>query len=178
MVSCRRNIPHGINNYKDGRMMKKAQTEIMGLVVVVILIAVGLLFFIAFVVMAPKSETLSKTTTSVVASSTLNSLQYTTTTCRGLSVQDLLLDCATRQAIVCGNENSCYFANHTIAYILNRTLTIQERKFAFSADVDGTPLETVSINTGCTKSKERENAYQPLRTVYGSLLTISLDVCR
>lgn len=135
--------------------MKKAQTEVMGLVVVVILIALGLLFYIAFVILAPKSELLGKTTTSVVASSTLNSLQYTTTTCKGLSIQDLLLDCATRQAIVCGNENSCYFVNHTIAYILNRTLSIQERKFAFSADVDGTPIETVNINTGCTKNKEK-----------------------
>ncbi len=155
--------------------MKKAQTEVMGMVVVVILIAVGLLFFIAFVVLRPQSELEQRVTTSVVASSTLNSLQYTTTTCRGLNIQDLLLDCATRGAIVCDNEHSCSYVNRTIAYILDKTLTVQDRSFVFEADVDGESLP-VGINSGCRG--ERENAYQPLRTTYGSLLTLYLEVCR
>lgn len=161
--------------------MKKAQTEIMGMVVIIILIAVGLLFFIAFVVLKPKSELGEKTTVSVLASSTLNSLQHITTDCRGMNVQDLLLDCASRKAIVCGTENSCFFVNHTVADILNRTLSVQDKRFAFSAyieDGDKIPLESIGINSGCLRNMERESQSQPLRTVYGSTLVLNLDICR
>jgi len=162
--------------------MNKAQTEIMGLVVIVILIAVGLLFFVFFNLNKEPDEFKDKVTTSILASSTLTSLQGTTTDCRGLKIKDLLLDCANRGAtgntIVCPNqETSCFFVNKTITYILNKTVGNDPNgEYKFSAFVNEVPLVGVGVDTGC--KGQREGIVQPLRTTRGYDLNLYLDVCR
>jgi hypothetical protein len=159
--------------------MKKSQTEIMGLAVIVILVVLGMLFYLVFVVFAPKSELSSKVKTTVLASSTLNALQYTTTDCKNLDIQDLLLDCALQESyrIRCNGdtETSCYYVNRTIADILEKSFYPQDRTYRFSAEVDD-DLLPVGVDSGCRGSGE--NAYQILRTSLGSSLEINLYICR
>ncbi len=75
-------------------MSKKSQMEIMGLVVIIILIAIGMLFAVQFLLKKPTGETAAKAEESVLAANFLNAMLSTTTECQSRTVRELLQDCA------------------------------------------------------------------------------------
>ncbi|MFQ5475143.1 MAG: hypothetical protein ACE5DM_04870, partial [Candidatus Nanoarchaeia archaeon] len=63
--------------------MKRAQMEILGLMVVIVLIVIGIMFAIRFVIQAPASETKQEYTRSQLTSNFgIAMLQSTTEKCR------------------------------------------------------------------------------------------------
>ena len=155
-------------------MKPKAQMEIMGLVVIVILLIMGLLFTVTFIILRPPSETAQIATTGVIATSTLNSMLYTTTDCRDQSIQELIIDCNVYQKIQCG-MSSCDYIKKTIPDLLNKTLAYQQRQYYFTITSNGNAT-IPGIGKPCMGQRER--AYQPLSTGFGTDITITLDVCR
>lgn len=115
---------------KKERLGKKSQTEIVGLLIIVIILSLALLFVIKAVFLKKPSETTQTYETRKLVSSFVNTLFQTSSGCTGdTTIQDLLIDCAKNPfsggSITCSNEqeqDSCTFVNETIAMILQDTI--------------------------------------------------------
>ena len=162
--------------------------ELLGLAFVVVLITLGLLFYIKFQA-AKQPSTAKKTfTESQKASNLLNSLLKTNTYCEDATLTQLLQDCAEHKVpssqIDCDGYTSCEFANRTIAYIFQQTLEEWKNDYFLEVCLWNTitqqclPDETLftlpPLTTGC--SGQRESSSQFIPTSSG-VLKIWLDIC-
>lgn len=107
---------------------KKSQTEIVGLLIIVIILSLALLFVIKAVFLKKPSETTQTYETRKLTSAFVNTLFQTSSGCTSdTTIQDLLIDCAKNPfsggSITCSNgEDSCIYVNETIALILQDTI--------------------------------------------------------
>ncbi len=159
-------------------MTKKAQMEILGLAVIIILITLAGLFVLRFVVLKPVEIKTSYTMKSL-AVDTLTAMLRTNTECYGETVKDLLMDCAESYTekgdILCENgQFSCQFVKDMINTTLAKTLKTWNRNYIFNASTRDKTLMTFS-NGGCKAAKMIEPAIQPLPT--SNNLEVRLDVC-
>ena len=103
--------------------MKKAQTEIMGLAIVVILIIIGMTFVIRFMLAKEPVDIKAEFTRAEIASNTLNTLLKTVSKdCNGLSMTELLQDCGQSQSIFCNGQRSCIYVEEATQEIFSKTL--------------------------------------------------------
>ena len=156
--------------------MKKAQMEIMGLAIIVILLVLGMLFVIG-VVIQPSTDIRASYTYEKLASNSLNALLKTSTDCRDLSIKDLLKDCGGDRNIYCGSENSCTYVENSIYTILEDTITPLNKKYNLISTID-IPVTTqiVSVNTSaCNRERKAADPF-PIRTSNG-LMTVNFYVC-
>ena len=150
---------------------KKAQMEIMGLAIIVVLVALAMLFVVRFVVLKSPTEIKKTFTYTQLSANTLNTLLKTTTGCKGQDVTQLLQDCAASENIICEDGNSsCYFVNKTINGILEQTLVKWNKEFVFNAT-----LTDISFVKGSCLG-ERQSKLYPIPTDAGVMI-VRLDIC-
>jgi len=157
---------------------KKAQMEILGLAVIIILITLVGLFVVRFVILKPV-EIKTSYTMKTLAVDTVTAMLRTNTGCYGESIKDLLMDCAEHSpdgSIQCDGGKSCNYVNNRIEEILNKTLNKWNKNYIFSASQTDIYFE----NGNCTKilmkpGGKRESAVQPLPTY--PPMEVRLDVC-
>ena len=166
--------------------MSKAQTEIFGLVIIVILLAIGLLFAIVILTKAPTRE-VERVKESVQAANFLNTMMGTTSQgCGKRSVRELIQDCAVASwdstgwigAAICpeSNQNTCQLAQRTIADMLDATLGKWGKQYRFY--MNGTEaVEQMVIQNGECKG-EREGSTRPEKIRPGMDITVTLHICR
>ncbi|MBW2977589.1 hypothetical protein KY331_01970 [Candidatus Woesearchaeota archaeon] len=158
---------------------KKSQTEMMGLVVVVILITLALLFVLSFIVLRKPSTLKKQYTQSEIAANTLYALLETSTDCTGdikcRNVGGLLANCAENPATegTCDcpdGSRSCRYAESVINEILDRTL------ISWNLDFELTVSQTdIHILRGSCRGEKRSQS-QPIPSSSGVVLT-RLDIC-
>ena len=164
---------------------KRAQMEIMGLAIIVILIILGMMFVIQFVVFKQSDETKKTFTQSQVASNLLNTMLRTSLPdCSDTELKQILRDCALhyedeRNRIVCSDSlDSCEFANKTIQYMLNSTLVEWgNQSFNFEARLTK-PTDLVIIqqsNGDCTGEKQQKQQYIPISS--GNIMEVIVEIC-
>jgi len=86
-------------------MMKKAQTEIMGLVIIIVLIIMIIAFATKLVVFDEPVDYKKQFTNTQITSNMINTLLKTTSRdCNGLSMTELLQDCIRDQDVICAGE--------------------------------------------------------------------------
>ena len=87
--------------------------EILGLSIVVLLLILGMVFVIKFVATSDNGSIRKEVSESQIASNYIATyLDTTVIACRGLTIKELLIDCAERGAIICPNlRNSCQIRN-------------------------------------------------------------------
>lgn len=156
---------------------RKAQMEILGLMIVIILIIMGILFAVRFVITKPASETKQEYTRSQLTSNFgIALLQATTEDCRGIDMTELLTDCSEFESITCGNgKRSCDYANESILYILENTLDPWRVKYYISVFANPQmPLLTFN-SSGCTDNQpgNSEEFFLPAN----QLLTVKVFIC-
>lgn len=104
----------------------KSQSELLGLAIVVLLIAVGLLFVIGFVVLDTPTNSRSAYINKQLATNLNDALLETTTTCRNLNVRELYLVCMDNNRDICPlvnsslNPNSVSACDYLNGFIENR----------------------------------------------------------
>ncbi len=134
---------------------KKAQTEIIGLVIIVLIVTVAMMFYLSF---KTNPENSTKKTLyqeyayNEIATSFAQTLLNTYVfDCRA-KVKDLLIDCGSLRGgrIYCSDgRNSCEALNDTVVYIKNQTLDVWNYPYGLSIKIDGhRKLEFVKYN--CT----------------------------
>jgi len=79
---------------REKKTLKKAQAEIVGITIVMVLIMLGIIFVIKFVVLPDEYNIKQAFDQSQMAANFMDSVLKTTTTCNNLEVTELIQDCA------------------------------------------------------------------------------------
>lgn len=153
----------------------RSQMEIMGLVIIVILVAIGMLFAIQFLMKQPAARETAAVKESTLAANFLNTLLSTTTDCYGRTMRELLQDCAlTGGSTDCFGMNSCDYAAGQIDLMLENTLGKWNKDYYFS--ISGAPdVEKISFGTECL-SCEREGKIHPVPVRPGFEIALRLEI--
>lgn len=114
--------------------MKKAQMEILGLAMIVLLMSVGILFVIKFVFLTPSESPRATFTQKQIAQNFLSSLVQTNTPCSGASVADLMEDCGRSYSELSCEHNgniydSCTYAQIVIDEMLQGTVAAWNQNY-------------------------------------------------
>lgn len=183
-------------------MNRKAQMEMIGIVVIVILVTLGMLFMAQFAFKEDKTKKVF--TAQGLAASTLGALFKTTVTdpdCVqefGAAAlpqigEELLEDCALNyetskdngySLYTCGGVHTCKFLENRTTSLLVDTLGKWGKKYQFSAKllVSGGKTNFISLieiknKGGCPKTQgDRDCSQQPLSTEAGQVLA-ELCIC-
>jgi len=152
---------------------KKAQMEILGLAIVVVLIALVFLFVVQFILLRPSVDVAQPVKESFLAANFLNTALGTTTGCFNRNVKELLQDCALSGSLQCpGGLNSCLYARQEIEKMLDLSLGEWKKDYFFG--VSGM-AGAFSIGSACPGEKEYEEHPVVVRPGYDILL--SLEIC-
>ncbi len=170
--------------------MKKAQFEVIGLLMIVILISLGVLFVIQFVIQGGNSDLKSSHVEAEFASSFLNAfIETTAEDCYEQQMKSLIHD-----FISVGHENHAFqvscnnlgtpissyrYVNQTAHQILDKTLFRNNRAFEFKISWDAGGLEYMNINQSLSRCKSslREEIKKITLPVDGKNINIYLRLC-
>ena len=176
------------------KFKKKAQAEMIGLVIIVIMLTMGMLFMARF---ALKDDAEKKIyTRKGLAYSAMSAILKTTTFCqdqnggntkRILSIgKELIDDCAksygsSYSQFRCSGTHVCEFTSMRITSLLNDTLGKWNKNYDFSSSlIQGTEkVELISVtNGGCQGAKERDSSgLFPLYVTGVGLVENTLYLC-
>lgn len=160
---------------------RKGQTEIFGLVIIVILLALGLLFAVFILT---KQEATISTKESIQARTYLSTLLGTTVMeCNKQSVRELLENCmdatfTSGKYIGAGNcldgTNSCTKSKNIMALTLAETFGKWGYTYEFTIP-DNDVLKTLNASNGECKSERERGIWKLIKT--GRSATLTLDLC-
>ena len=158
------------------KLRTKAQLEMIGLIVIVIIVITGLLIFTVYKINNPRKNIQKRYMNKEIATNFLISITKTSVNeCHNLSLAELITDCAKiHGSIICDNNNlSCEMANKTISNILNDTLI--DWGISFNLSVERTPISFVNLE--CTsRAKEKVQGFEIL-PLYPGHAEMILDIC-
>ncbi len=181
---------------------KKAQMEMVGLVIIVILITLGMLFMAIFALQQDPSKKIF--TRKGLATSSATALLKTNVICTqqdGSIVnpslgKDILEDCANNYNNPQGciiyschnkynpqNTHCCQFFQDTAAQLLNDTLGKWNKRYELNINLiykSATPISLSQIKTrgGCPKNRPRDSSgLNPISTDSGGLIETVLYLC-
>ena len=181
--------------------MKKAQTEMLGIAIVVILISIGILFIVSNAMKSSSAKN-QKTEFSErqLATNILASILSTSTECQNDRVSTLMIDCGSGDTgRLCGGENvsgvaigwtdqPCIYLKDVITVMLNETLGKWKKKYQFLAYADTTHIliniNNSDINQECLSGQgtglryiQTDSYYLPLYLTTGGTMTVELSLC-
>lgn len=173
------------------KFQKRAQMELIGIAVVVMLVSLGLIFAIKFEVTKPKRDIKQAFTQKELAQNFVTTLLSTSTGCRNNDVSDLILDCIKSDPtagqigrITCSLEgeqlDSCAFYKRVAEQMLDKTLKTWFRDYRLEVvspdmTLDEDKLITNSSEFYRCRSSKPGWGYIPL--FGGKTITVRLDVC-
>ena len=154
---------------------RRSQMEIMGLVIIVILVAIGMLFAVQFLMKQPVGKTAAAVKEGTLAANFLNTMLSTTTDCFNRNVRELLQDCAlTGGSTTCFGMDSCDYAAVQIDFMLEKTLKRWNKDYYFS--ITGAPdVERISFGSEC-RDCEREAKIHPVVVRPGFEISLRLEI--
>ena len=173
-------------------MIKKAQTEMLGIAIVVILVSIGILFIVTNAIRSSGSQS-QKTDFSEkqLATNILASILSTSSKaddCQGDRISTLMIDCGKgtgRTCLLNGNEvDVCEYLNVTIDTLLNATIKVWNKKYQFLAYkslASGVQINSTSRIEQCLAGDgtglqyvQKDSYYLPL---YPETMTVELSLC-
>jgi len=174
--------------------MKKAQTEMLGIAIVVILVSLGILFIVTNALRSSGQQSQKREfSEKQLAANILGSILQTSTNCSNDKISTLLIDCGKNVVRFCGGEtiqgvyieqtDVCSYLGETIDLMLNSTLKKWNKKYQFVAYVDPfSPKINIThrINeclggTGTgLQYIQKDSYYIPL---YPGTMTVELALC-
>gem|GEM_PF-6012960 len=165
---------------------KKAQSELMGIVIVVLLISFGMLF--AFKLSAEKKEPIKRSfDEKQLASNTLGTFLRSTSDCNHERVSSLITDCGGSCIITCpgfqtdttGGDSSatcssCKYLESKSKYLFEKTLATWGKNYTFEMYKTGKSKIVYTQNGPCVSYQESQTQPFP---IYGDIIYIRLDLC-
>ncbi|MBI2657825.1 hypothetical protein HYX08_03985 [Candidatus Woesearchaeota archaeon] len=155
--------------------MRKAQMEILGLAIVVVLILVAAVFVVRFLVVKAPTEYRKGFVSSETASNMLSTLLKTAAKdCSQLTMTELLQDCAQARSVVCDNgQDSCRFVEAVSKEIFESTFDKWNMEYEFLAYTDANqPL--IKLGKKCGAEKRSKLFPIPIST---ATMYTKLDIC-
>jgi len=151
-------------------MIKKAQAEIMGLAIIVILIIIGMFFLIKFLTI-DTIDYKKQYTQAELVSNMITTFLRTTSDC-GFSMTELLQDCNQDKSIICNDESSCDYVSVTAQQIFMETLEKWNVDYEFKVFNDNDAI--ITLGEKCVLDKKSK--LFPIPTSSGNLF-VEMDVC-
>jgi hypothetical protein len=153
---------------------RKAQTEIMGLAIVVILLILGMTFVVKFLLSKEPTDYKQQFIHSELATNMINTfLKTVSKDCNGLSMTELLQDCGQSESIICDGQLSCSYVENEAQFILSKTLESWKVPYEFKAfQQEENPI--FALGSPCLSNKKSKTF--PIPTTSGTLF-VKLDVC-
>jgi hypothetical protein len=165
--------------------MAKTQSEVIGLAIIMILIAFGLVIFISFSLRTKPQNVPSQYTYRQIPVLLNNAILETHTTeedCYGEKIQKILISSADNSNLICKNNMKAEeFANKTISSFLNETLNKWGMYYQYTVytgtDYRDPNNQIIFIkNHNCINMNiDTENFF--FRMADGRFLNIKLDLC-
>jgi hypothetical protein len=159
--------------------MRRGQSEIVGLLVIVIMISMIMLFGLAYCRPPPATDYSSD----MLSDAMLDAILQTSTAC-GESVQNLLIDCArspdtggTARYSCPGGLKSCVYSESVVQTIMNRSFDVWQISYEFEVwSPAGEEIYNISKRNARKSMKVRTDS-QPLPTTsYSSTMEIKLCI--
>jgi hypothetical protein len=161
------------------KLKNKGQTEIIGVVIIVIILIIGGVFMLSRRLQGSDS----KTNTFVdpkLSQSFLNALMNTKTE-KNVIVSDIIKDCYSNRNDLCANDeikDCCEYAHKTIENALSATLGEWQKSYRLTIvkGDDNSKIPEISVN-GCSKFSEKEQPgfyYIPPPPP----IIVRLDICK
>ena len=169
------------------KLKNRAQMEILGLAIVIVVILVGAMIYLRLSSAKKDVDYRRPFSSSQAASNMLNTfLDTTSRDCSKLTMTELLQDCAQSTAFICGNsgvpQNSCDYAESAANEIFGKTFGKWKTKYEFMActnfdykSVRCTP-GSVLIESGIRCLGEKEFKLYPIPVTAGTIY-VKLDIC-
>lgn len=167
------------------KLDKKAQTEIVGLVIIVLIISVAMMFLLFFVTRGNNDDSVKTFDNELHAYNTIVSIIQTNTDCRKYTFSDLIKQCVLLPSQYlqqdCNPEpiTTCEFVEREISDILEQSLKLvnEEYKFYIYTELEQTPIIDIRSENADTLCQSKvTSATQPIRYGAGDLF-VTLDVC-
>ncbi len=160
------------------KMKKKAQTEIIGVAVIVLILVIAG-FFIFGQRLKPRKSQAGSFIDPKLAQSFLNSLMNTKTE-KTVVVQDIIKDCYSNRNDLCASDNikdCCDYASKTIKNALDATLKSWKKPYRLSIEKNNEKKIPDITYGNCNSFSEKEQPgfyYIPPPP----LITVRLDICK
>lgn len=164
---------------------KKAQMEIMGLAVIVILLAIGIFFITKFTLLKEQPSQAQSYQQKQVASSFLSTLLSSNAGCPGSSAtfSDLIEELTNPQfsSLICGDGTLTlreYF-NSAVSSILNQTLDVWGHKYELDVIFPSTvssDVENIVMNRGCLPTSQIDPSSYYIPSDYGTI-KVQMKIC-
>jgi hypothetical protein len=158
--------------------------ELMGIVIVVLLVTLGIFFAIKY---QPGSGTdvsaLTLSEDQQMASNMIGAVMRTSSQCQNQRFHALFQDCGGLKGIYCGSDSygcsgdSCSYLKCTMQHLLNDTLDVWGKNYAFSAYTVGGPDLGIDVKSAAECTKYGKPAIQPLPLGNGGTIFVKLLVC-
>ncbi|MBI4448389.1 hypothetical protein HY643_05400 [Candidatus Woesearchaeota archaeon] len=151
--------------------MRRAQVEMIGLLIIVFLLIVVGFFFLQL--SKPKESNVEAGKESVRVNSLLNAMKKFTV-CEGYSLNDVLANCENGDAAVCGASSSCGLAKDTVKNISDALLVTYNYKFVVDE------LANFEVSSGrCVEGVDKISSAESFLSVGGGKkLTLSYSFCK
>jgi hypothetical protein len=151
----------------------KAQLEVMGLAMIVVIISVGFIFVTQFSGDKKDTSLIEEYTSRQISTTYLEALLKSNAVgCHKADVETLLRDCAGTKEIVCEDgTKSCNFLNRTLTDLFRTTLVNWTQEFRFSASL--TPLSY--RNGECNLYEEPNYVLMPTES---GVMNVQMVICR
>ncbi|MGE0793150.1 MAG: hypothetical protein AB7V77_03165 [Candidatus Woesearchaeota archaeon] len=163
-------------------MKRKAQTEIIGFIFIIIIISVVMLFYLSYSVekqINPEKSILQTYKNTEVSFSFVQALLYTSNC--GDSIEGLIKDCAKFKRINCGGKNSCEQINETVTTIINQTLDKWGLEYSFVIKFNS-QYNLTYFTPNCEPGKiivgQTAPGIYPIHLGTGQDALIELGICR
>ena len=161
------------------RAKKKAQMELMGLAIIVVIMVIAMFFAIGFLMSAPKKSVVKSFEDDQLATNFIVAL-LKTSAC-DVTVEKLIYDCSLNQVLDCdgGTDNSCAHLETVVEDIKNATL--DEWGVVYDLHID-MPSSTDIRHTvpECVGQVEKATqGFQPISLYPAPVQAkVTLDICR
>lgn len=164
---------------KSGNNRKKAQMEIFGLAIIVVLLSFGMIIMISYSSSGVPTEV--KEMNEEQAYKFINTLLHSTSECNEMTVQELIIDVAENApfgSVICmygmGKPGSEYL-NDTLVYVLDNTLDRWKNgRYQFIVYLnENVPLYFFGVNS----CKQRTGKEYPIPMKSGTPVYVRLNFC-
>ena len=161
--------------------MKKAQMEIMGLLVIVILIMLFIFFSFLFRTTSGPSEIATDFATTQLISSFTPTMLETTTNCvfvrNNETISGLLNTCVSNPTRACNDDigTACQVLNMSMQKILENTL--EEWGISYSFNTSMGPNQITYLESGCNSSIRNFRLETLIQPTSGGNVRLDLKIC-
>lgn len=177
--------------------MKRAQTEMLGMAIVILLLSLGILILVGNVLKKSAGPDIKQLySEKQLATNILGAILSTTTNCNNEKISTLMIDCGRDWPVSCpgqqvgdtwieGSDDVCLYLNNTIDFMLDNTLKQWNKKYSFLAYTDrANPKINITYRIEeCLGASIYEEAPQYLQKEYYYLplqagsMTVELGIC-